>query len=249
MITDPLFYFFAVPAVLIFGVAKGGFGNAIGVVCVPLMAMAVSPMQAAGILLPILCVMDVFAVRKFWGKWDSYNLMIMLPAALVGVLLGSLTFSYLNESHVRLIIGLLALAFALNFWLKSELSIKQQPNRIKGALWSTVAGFTSFGIHSGGPPVNFYLIPQKLHPTVFMGTCTIFFGITNYVKLIPYFWLGQLDSENLLTSLVLLPLAPIGVSLGYYLHKRVSPLKFYQIFNFFLFMTGCKLTYDGLILL
>ena len=82
-----------------------------------------------------------------------------------------------------------------------------------------------------------------------MGTCTIFFGITNYVKLIPYFWLGQLDSQNLLTSLVLLPLAPIGVSLGYYLHKRVSPQKFYQIFNFFLFMTGCKLTYDGLILL
>lgn len=249
MINDPIFYFFAVPAVLIFGVAKGGFGNAIGVVTVPLMAMAVSPLQAAAIMLPILCVMDVFAVRKFWGQWHLRNLSIMLPAAIVGVVLGSFTFSYLNQAHVRLMIGFLTLAFALNFWFKAELSSQQKPHLIKGSFWSTVAGFTSFGIHSGGPPVNFYLVPQKLHPRVFMSTCAIFFATTNYIKLVAYFLLGQLDRENLMTSLVLSPLAPIGVSLGYYLHVRVSPQKFYQIFNIFLFITGGKLTYDGFALL
>ena len=249
MITDPLFYFFAVPAILIFGIAKGGFGNAIGAVAVPLMALAVSPLQAAAILLPILCVMDVFAIRKFWRQWDVTNIAIMLPAGCVGVLVGSLTFSYLNEGHVRLLIGLLALVFALNFWLKSAGSIQKKPNYIKGTFWSIVGGFTSFGIHSGGPPVNIYLLPQKLHPKVFMGTCAMFFWITNYVKLIPYFLLGQLDSQNLQTSLVLLPLAPIGVGFGYYLHTRVSTKKFYNIFNFFLIITGCKLTYDGVMLL
>jgi len=248
MITDPLFYFFAVPAILIFGIAKGGFGNAIGAVAVPLMALAVSPLQAAAILLPILCVMDVFAIRKFWRQWDVTNIVIMLPAGCVGVLVGSLTFSYLNEGHVRLLIGLLALVFALNFWLKSAGSIQKKPNYIKGTFWSIIGGFTSFGIHSGGPPVNIYLLPQKLHPKVFMGTCAMFFWITNYVKLIPYFLLGQLDSQNLQTSLVLLPLAPIGVGFGYYLHTRVSTAKFYNIFNFFLIITGCKLTYDGVIL-
>ena len=249
MITDPLFYFFAVPAILIFGIAKGGFGNAIGVVAVPLMALAVSPLQAAAILLPILCVMDVFAIRKFWRQWDVTNIVIILPAGCVGVLVGSLTFSYLNEGHVRLLIGLLALIFALNFWLKSPGSIQKEPDYIKGSFWSVIGGFTSFGIHSGGPPVNIYLLPQKLHPKVFMGTCAMFFWITNYVKLIPYFILGQLDSQNLQTSLVLLPLAPIGVGFGYYLHTRVSTKKFYNIFNFFLIITGCKLTYDGIMLL
>ncbi len=249
MITDPLFYFFAVPAILIFGIAKGGFGNAIGVVAVPLMALAVSPLQAAAILLPILCVMDVFAIRKFWRQWDVTNIVIMLPAGCVGVLVGSLTFSYLNEGHVRLLIGLLALIFALNFWLKSAGSIQKEPDYIKGTFWSVIGGFTSFGIHSGGPPVNIYLLPQKLHPKVFMGTCAMFFWITNYVKLIPYFILGQLDSQNLQTSLVLLPLAPIGVGFGYYLHTRVSTKKFYNIFNLFLIITGCKLTYDGVMLL
>ena len=249
MIVDPIFYFFAVPAILIFGIAKGGFGNAIGVVAVPLMALAVSPLQAAAILLPILCVMDVFAIRKFWRQWDVTNIVIMLPAGCVGVLVGSLTFSYLNEGHVRLLIGLLALIFALNFWLKSPGSIQKEPDYIKGTFWSVIGGFTSFGIHSGGPPVNIYLLPQKLHPKVFMGTCAMFFWITNYVKLIPYFILGQLDSQNLQTSLVLLPLAPIGVGFGYYLHTRVSTKKFYNIFNFFLIITGCKLTYDGVMLL
>ena len=249
MITDPLFYFFAVPAILIFGIAKGGFGNAIGVVAVPLMALAVSPLQAAAILLPILCVMDVFAIRKFWRQWDVTNIVIMLPAGCVGVLVGSLTFSYLNEGHVRLLIGLLALIFALNFWLKSPGSIQKEPDYIKGSFWSVIGGFTSFGIHSGGPPVNIYLLPQKLHPKVFMGTCAMFFWITNYVKLIPYFILGQLDSQNLQTSLVLLPLAPIGVGFGNYLHTRVSTQKFYNIFNFFLIITGCKLTYDGIMVL
>ena len=249
MITDPLFYFFAVPAILIFGIAKGGFGNAIGVVAVPLMALAVSPLQAAAILLPILCVMDVFAIRKFWRQWDVTNIVIMLPAGCVGVLVGSLTFSYLNEGHVRLLIGLLALIFALNFWLKSAGSIQKEPDYIKGTFWSVIGGFTSFGIHSGGPPVNIYLLPQKLHPKVFMGTCAMFFWITNYVKLIPYFILGQLDSQNLQTSLMLLPLAPIGVGFGYYLHTRVSTKKFYNIFNLFLIITGCKLTYDGVMLL
>jgi uncharacterized membrane protein YfcA len=216
---------------------------------VPLMALAVSPLQAAAILLPILCVMDVFAIRKFWRQWDVTNIVIMLPAGCVGVLVGSLTFSYLNEGHVRLLIGLLALIFALNFWLKSPGSIQKEPDYIKGSFWSVIGGFTSFGIHSGGPPVNIYLLPQKLHPKVFMGTCAMFFWITNYVKLIPYFILGQLDSQNLQTSLVLLPLAPIGVGFGYYLHTRVSTQKFYNIFNFFLIITGCKLTYDGIMLL
>ena len=192
---------------------------------------------------------DVFAIRKFWRQWDVTNIVIMLPAGCVGVLVGSLTFSYLNEGHVRLLIGLLALIFALNFWLKSPGSIQKEPDYIKGSFWSVIGGFTSFGIHSGGPPVNIYLLPQKLHPKVFMGTCAMFFWITNYVKLIPYFILGQLDSQNLQTSLVLLPLAPIGVGFGYYLHTRVSTQKFYNIFNFFLIITGCKLTYDGIMLL
>lgn len=245
MIYDPYFYLCAIPAVLIFALGKGGLGGALGIVSVPLMSLVISPPQAAAILLPILCVMDLLVLHKFWGRWHRENLRIMLPAALLGVVIGGLSFHYLTEAHVRILIGLLALGFALNHWIKGKERPKTQPNWLSGGFWSTLAGFTSFGIHSGGPPVSVYLLPQKLHPTVFLGTTGVFFALVNYVKLIPYAMLGQLSVGNLWTSLVLLPLAPIGVSLGYYLHKKVSISQFYSLFYLFLVLTGSKLLYDG----
>ena len=58
-ITDPFFYAVGIPAVLIAGVSKSGFGGGLGVMAVPLMALAVSPQAAAAIMLPILCLMDL----------------------------------------------------------------------------------------------------------------------------------------------------------------------------------------------
>ncbi|MFC6672929.1 sulfite exporter TauE/SafE family protein [Marinobacterium aestuariivivens] len=250
MILDPFFLLCAVPAVLIFGIAKGGFGGSIGIVSVPLMAFAVSPLQAAAILLPILCVMDILAMKKFWRRWDVENLKIMLPAAILGVVIGTFTFKYLSEAHVRLLIGLLALGFSLNYYRKGQQQEQgRRPGAVQGTFWSVLAGFTSFGIHAGGPPVSVYLMPQKLPPTIFVGTCSVLFCVTNYVKLVPYFWLGQFSADNLWTSLMLLPLAPLGVGLGYWLHSRFSAAQFYGFFNFFLMIAGIKLIYDGLMAL
>ncbi|GGO84422.1 UPF0721 transmembrane protein [Marinobacterium nitratireducens] len=246
MIHDPFFFLCAIPAVLIFGIAKGGFGGIIGIVSVPLMALSVSPAQAAAILLPILCVMDLLAVYKFWGQWHSENLKIMLPGALLGILLGVLTFSYLSEAHIRLLIGAVALAFAVQYWFGTAKRSEVGPSRVKGSVWSMIAGFTSFGIHAGGPPASVYLIPQRLPPTLFIGTCSLLFAAINYAKLVPYYWMGQLSGDNMLTSLLLLPLAPFGIGIGYYLHKRVSTQLFYGIFNVFLVLTGLKLLLDGI---
>lgn len=249
MIENPYFYLCAIPAVLIFGIAKGGFGGIIGVVSVPLMTLTVSPPQAAAILLPILCVMDLLAVRRFWGQWHRENLRIMLPASLLGVVGGALAFRYLSDAHVRLLIGLMALGFAFNHWRRGDKHPNSEPHRLKGTFWATIAGFTSFGIHAGGPPASAYLLPQRLPPTVFLGTTAVLFAVINYAKLLPYFWLDQLHFGNLQTSLLLLPLAPIGIGLGYYLHKRVSTSVFYGIFNLFLIVTGLKLLYDGVVAL
>jgi uncharacterized membrane protein YfcA len=247
LISDPFFYLCAIPAVLIFGLSKGGFGGGISIISVPLMALVVNAPQAAGILLPILCFMDLFALRKFWGNWHKANLRIMIPASIVGIVLGTFLFSHLSEAHVRLLIGLLAVGFGLNYWWHGESRPKTSVNRVKGSFWSMLAGFTSFGIHAGSPPINVYLLPQKLSPGLYMGTSTFLFTVINYLKLIPYFWLGQLHVGNLMTSLVLLPLAPLGVGLGYYLHHKISPVFFYQLINIFLIVTGAKLMYDGLL--
>lgn len=245
MITDPLFYLCAIPAVLLYGIAKGGFGGNIAILSVPLMALVVAPQQAAAILLPILCAMDLVALRTFRGRWDKTNLRIILPASLVGIALGALTFRYLNDAHIKLLIGGIALLFTLNMLLRRGAAIPRPASRVRGSFWGMVSGFTSFGIHAGGPPINVYMLPQRLEKTLLMGTIAVFFTVVNWVKVPAYVYLGQFSSENLLTSLVLLPLAPVGVRLGFWMLQRSDEQLIYRLCYIFLFLTGGKLFYEG----
>lgn len=246
MITDPFFYLCAIPAVLIFGLAKGGFGGSIAIVSVPLMAIAISPIQAAAIMLPVLLVMDAFALWSFRGKWHKTNLMILVPSAIVGIVIGALYFHYLSEDAVRLLIAVIAILFTLDYLIKRGNITPSKPSIAKGSLWGAVAGFTSFGIHAGGPPVNVYLLPQNLDKTILMGTMAVFFAIINAVKVVPYALLGQLDYSNFMTSLVLIPFAPIGVRLGYFLHHKSSQATIINLCYIFLAVAGAKLFFDGI---
>ncbi len=245
MITDPFFYLCAIPAVLIFAMAKGGFGGGIAMISVPLMSLSVPPVQAAAILLPLLIVMDGAAIWSFRGQWSLENIKRTLPGAMLGIIAGAFTFHYLPEAAIRLLIGFICVIFCLNYWLRPQLKTKTEAGKIAGGFWGTIAGFTSFGIHAGGPPMSIYLLPQRLDKVELMGTFALFFGVVNVVKLIPYTWLGQFDYTNILTSAVLIPLAPIGVRLGYFLLHKISEQLVYQICYFFLMLIGLKLIYDG----
>jgi uncharacterized membrane protein YfcA len=247
LITDPWFYAVAVPAVLVFAISKGGFGGGLGIISVPLMALAISPVQAAAVMLPILCVMDLFALHKYWGRWSGKDVRLLVPASLIGIAAGTLLFGAMSAAAVRLVIGLVAIAFTLMYWFRPRLESETRAvPRSFGIVSGALAGFTSFVAHAGGPPVNMYLLQRSHDRTCFVATVALFFAVVNYVKLLPYGWLGQLDAANLKTSLVLLPLAPIGIELGYRLHLKVSERQFYRIVYLLLFGVGAKLVYDGI---
>lgn len=245
MITDLFFYFCAIPAVLLYGMSKGGFGGGISILAVPILVLAIPPVQAAAILLPILIVMDLFSLRNFRGQCSIENLKIIIPGALIGIIIGTFTFSYLSADMIRILIGAIAVVFTLNYWLKKTTKQSVTPNRTKGIFWSAIAGFTSFGVHAGGPPISIYLLPQHMDKKILMGTFTWFFTVVNVVKLIPYTWLGAFDHTNIATSLVLMPLAPVGVALGYFLLNKISVTSIYRISYIFLFLAGVSLLYKG----
>ena len=246
LIGDPNFYIIAVPAVLLYGMGKGGLGPGAGAVVVPLLSLVISPVQAAGIMLPILCVMDIFAVRTFRRQYDRDQLKILLPAALVGIIAGVSTMNLLPVKMLKLMIGAIAIAFVLNYLYKRSEHKGKKGKRWQGYFWGAVSGFTSAQIHAGGPPVTIYILSQNLDKTVLIGTMAMFFAIVNYVKLIPYSLMGLLDINNLLTSLVLIPLAPVGVRVGYLLMQRISQQAIYRVLYVMLFISGFKLCYDGL---
>jgi uncharacterized protein len=247
MITDPVFYAVALPAVLLMGLSKGGFAG-LGLLALPLMTLAVSPIQAAAIMLPILLVQDVVSVWSYRHSWDSRNLTILLPAASFGIVLGYLLAAYVSEAAVILAVGAVSVAFALRHLMRAAYGLKPKPKPAdigRGMFWGTLTGFTSMVAHAGGPPFQIYVLPQRLTRDVFVGTGAILFALINWIKVPPYLALGQFTGENLSTSAALFPAAVAATFLGVRLVRRVDGERFFLIVHGLLVMVGCKLVWDG----
>lgn len=245
LITDPLFYAVAIPAVLLLGVSKSGFGAGFGSLAVPMMALAVSVPQAAAILMPVLLLMDLLGMAAFRNNVDRRLLGFLLPFGLLGTLVGTLLFKLLDPRLVAGIVGVFTLLFLAQRLIFPPTPDQPPPPRWIGAVLSVTSGFTSFIAHAGGPPMNAYVIPLRLSPLVFTGTLAYFYFFINLSKWIPYAWLGLLDGRNLLTSIVLLPLAPIGVWLGVRIAHRIEPRLFYRLIYAGMLLTGIKLVWDA----
>ncbi len=96
---------------------RGGLGG-MSLLGVPLMALVMSPITAAAILLPILVVMDVVSVAA-WKNWVSWRILaLVLPGAQGGIGLGWLTAEVTSDAVVRLVVGLVSLTFVLRVALE-----------------------------------------------------------------------------------------------------------------------------------
>lgn len=247
LLTQPQFIAAAVVAVLLVGMSKGGFGGAMALLGVPILSLVVPPVQAAAILLPILIVMDIVSLWAWRGYFDPRTLMVMLPGAMIGIGVGWLTAAVVTEAHVRLIVGVVALIFFLR-WLVEKAGRRErvsEHNAPRGVFWGSIAGFTSFVAHAGGPPYQVYALPLKQDPKLYTGTSVVFFAVVNAVKLVPYFALGQFDTTNLTISFALAPLAPVATLAGVWLIKRMRAEIFYPLMYAMVFIVSIKLIHDG----
>jgi len=228
LISDPIFYLAALPAVIFLGLAKGGFSG-VGLLATPLLALVMPPLQAAALLLPILISQDIISVWWYRRDWDAWNLKVLLPGAVIGMGIGWLLAAYVSDAHVRLMVGLIGVAFVANAWLRVIPEKPRKKTAASGLFWGTVSGFTSFLIQGGGPPFSVHILPQRLPKMTLVGTTAIFFACVNLMKIVPYFALGQFTTQNFATSLALLPIAATTNALGIWLVRRTPTELFYNI--------------------
>ncbi|WP_210541917.1 sulfite exporter TauE/SafE family protein [Rhodoferax sp. PAMC 29310] len=245
LITDPYFYAVTIPAVLLLGVSKSGFGAGFGSLAVPMMALAVTVPDAAAILMPVLLVMDILGMAAFRKDFDMKLLRFLLPWGLVGIAIGALLFKVLDSHTVAGMVGVFTLLFLAQRLLFPPTLDSPHPPKWLGAILTATSGFTSFIAHAGGPPISAYVIPMRLSPVKYTATMAFFFFVINLSKWIPYAWLGLLDTRNMATSLVLLPIAPIGVWIGVGLARRISRVLFYRFLYTGMALTGIKLIWDA----
>ena len=228
LLTDPWFYAAAIPAVVFVGLSKGGLGG-LGQLGVPFLALVVSPVQSAAIMLPILIVMDMVSLWSWRGFRDMATLKIMLPGAMLGIFIGYLTARIVSDDAVTLIVGLIGLWFAIRSILPNK--AQRGPGNAHNA--------------PAGAPYQIYTMPLKQDPKLYTGTSTVFFAIVNAVKLIPYFALGQFDATNLSLSAVMFPLAVISTMAGAWIVARMRAEIFYPYMIGMLLLVSAKLTWDG----
>ena len=248
MLEDPAFYLFAIPAVVLIGLAKGGFSG-LGALGTPLMAIGIGdPVKAAAILLPILIAQDVVGVAAFRKSWDASVLAAMLPGAVIGIGLGYLLAAEISTAAVMAVLGLISILFG-GFRLAVEARGKaveaRSSSSLVGSLFGLASGFTSQIAHAGGPPFQMWVMPKKLPHTTFVGTSAIFFAIVNWIKVPAYLALGQFTLPNALATLALLPFAILASLAGVVLVRRISGERFYTIVYVLMIAAGAKLLLDG----
>ncbi|WP_395614506.1 sulfite exporter TauE/SafE family protein [Allosphingosinicella sp.] len=248
MPTDLAFYLAAIPAVILIGLAKGGFAG-LGALGMPIMALGVAPVRGAAILLPILIVQDAIGVTAFRKSWNGKILLIMLPGAILGVGLGWLFAASVSADAVLAAVGAISILFgAYRLWAERGGRIAAASNSPfwVGGLFGIATGFTSQIAHAGGPPYQMWVMPRRLPRDVFIGTTAIFFAALNWIKVPAYVALGQFTGSNMIATAVLLPLAILSSLAGVWLVRRVSAERFYTIVYVLMVITGGKLLWDGL---
>ncbi|WP_374471124.1 sulfite exporter TauE/SafE family protein [Phenylobacterium sp.] len=247
MLTDPLFYALAIPAVVLMGLAKGGFAG-VGAISMPLLALAISPVQAAAILLPILIVQDMVSVWAFRRDWDRGVLAVMLPGAAVGILAGYLLAAKVSATAILAVLGAISILFAVHrLWLSrgGRIAAPSDSPGWVGGLFGVAAGFTSQIAHAGGPPFQMWVLPRGLAPASLIGTTAIFFAAVNWIKVPAYAALGQFTAQNLLTAAVLMPVAIGSTFAGVWLVKRVQAERFYTLIYILMAAVGVQLLWEA----
>jgi hypothetical protein len=240
---------FAIPAVLLIGLAKGGFSG-LGALGTPLMALGMAdPVRAAAILLPILIAQDVVAVAAFRKSWDGSVLKAMLPGAMIGIGIGYLLAARISSSAIMATLGAITILFgAYRLWVErcGQVSVASNSPGWVGTLFGVATGFTSQIAHAGGPPFQMWVMPKRLPRDVFVGTSAIFFALVNWIKVPAYIALGQFTTANALAAAALLPFAVLASVAGVKLVRRVPTDCFYTIVYALMIVVGAKLLLDGL---
>lgn len=214
----------------------------IGTLGVPLFALAVSPVKAAAILLPVYVLSDMVGLAVYRREFSRRNVLILVPAACIGIGIGWASASAVPERGVNLLVGLIGVGFCLNTWLQRRREpTPRDAGVVRGTFWGSLLGFTSFISHSGAPPFQVFVLPQRLPKMVYAGTTTIVFALVNLLKLIPYAALGQLSPTNLsFAALFALP-AFVGTLLGIRLVRVLPQQSYYLVVQLLLFAVSMRL--------
>jgi uncharacterized membrane protein YfcA len=208
------------------GLAKGGFGG-LGALLTPILSLVLPVASAVGVLLPMLMFGDVFAVYMYWKEWDLDLVKRMLPAGIVGALVGTFLLSSVSTNGLRIILGIFVLASVAYKLVSDRIqAIRYEPRLWHAPAAGLLSGVASGMFNSGGPPFNSYLLLQKLQARPFIATTAIYFALLNIIKVPGFLYTGVLNLPVLFSLWWVFPFIPVGIWVARRTLTRLSPTAF-----------------------
>lgn len=210
------------------GVSKTGLPG-VGILVVPLLALAFPAKASVGLLLPILIFADLFAVGYYrrHGQWQ--HLAKLLPWAVAGIGIGYLVLSKIDSNTLKPLIGVIVLAM-LGIRLRSILNNNEHvPEHWSfAAMMGLLAGATTMMANAAGPVMVLYLLSMHFPKQKFIGTAAWFFFIVNWIKVPLMANLDMITAESLKMDAMVFPAVVLGAVAGVWLLKRI-PQRLFNI--------------------
>jgi uncharacterized membrane protein YfcA len=233
-------------------IIKNGVGIGSGIFLLPLLALVFPPKIALGIGAPVMLISDLIGIKSYWGEWDKKELLLMLPAAFVGILAGGYFINIIPNSIFICFIAVFAIGFSSYQIIKTsksyfsnankKKSLKTQiSNPILSGIFGFLGGIASVLAHSGGLIMSIYLLQKRYNQRAFVGTLVFFFAATNSLKILTYFKIGILSKDSFFIIVVVSPFIILGALLGNYLNQKIPQEPFKILILIIIFIVGIRL--------
>jgi uncharacterized membrane protein YfcA len=216
---------------LCIGLSKSGLAGT-ATLNVVIMAKIFGAKPSVGIVLPMLIVADFmgFLINRKGGSWKQ--ILPMVPAAVIGVVIGWLLLDQVDNSTARIVIGWLILSLlAFNVVLNRRREQLLELTRHRTFTWGMgfVSGVSTMLANAAGPVMTVYLLAQRLEKKEHLGVFCRFFLFINLFKLPFSGSLGLVTGPSLMTNVVLLPGVIAGILLGWQILKRIQQNAFENV--------------------
>ena len=213
---------------VVVGMSKTGMPG-LGILPVPMMALAFSSRESTGLLLGVLILADLFAVTYHRRNARWRHVLRLLPAALAGIVAGYFALGYVNDRQLKPIIGGIVLVMlGLNYW-RTRAGGEEAPIPSQwwfAAILGFMAGVTTMMANAAGPVMIIYLLAMRLPKIEFVGTSAWFFFAVNWLKVPFSAHLNLVTAESVKLNLMMLPFIALGALLGVLLLKRIPQKAF-----------------------
>jgi uncharacterized protein len=224
---------------LLIGFAKTGIAG-VASISVALFAAVLPARESTGALLPLLIAGDVFALQAYRAHAQWARLLRLFPAVAVGVVVGALFVSLVDDTVMRRTIGAVLLGLVLlTVWRRRRGRSADEgndgPTDASGRRWpaalgyGSLAGFTTMVANAGGAVMSLYLLTARLDKLAFLGTAAWFFFLVNLFKVPFSIGLGLLTVDSLKLNAALVPAVLVGALVGRVVIRRVNQTLFERL--------------------